>query len=431
MIKVIFPVAALLISVALLQAGNGIQGTLLPIRASAESFSTFSIALLGSTYFFGFIGGCLYGPKLVSLVGHIRVFTAMVALASATPLAHGLVAEPVAWWLLRIMTGFSFAVLYIVIESWLNESATKETRGTIFAIYLVINMVLMTLGQLLLLVFDINGLELFAIASILVSLSAMPVALSRAEAPAISPRIKTNLKKLYKISPVGAFGCLCAGAASGAFWALAPQYASLVGFGVSEITIFMSITVMSGAVGQLPIGFLSDRFDRRVVMAVVSSLSALSGIAIYVSTGGDSLHPYLLAGLWGFFTFPVYGLAAAHANDFAKPDQFVEVSGGLLLVYAFGAIIGPLGASQLMAYVNAASMYIFTAIVQILLVGFILWRSTQRDSIEVEDQIPYIDTLEAAQSASTAIDELIQDELIEAAKLDDLQEADITTKYVA
>ncbi len=420
MTKLILPVMALLISVALLQTGNGIQGTLLPIRASAESFSILSIALLGSTYFLGFISGCIYGPRLVSVVGHIRVFTAMVALASATPLAHGLLTEPVIWWLLRVMTGFSFAVLYIVIESWLNETATKETRGTIFAIYLVINMVLMTFGQLLLLVFDTNGLELFAIASILVSLSAMPVALSRAEAPKISPRIKINLKKLYRISPVGFFGSLCAGAVSGAFWALAPQYASMIGFDVSGIAIFMSIAVMSGAVGQLPIGLLSDRVDRRKVMAIVSGLSAASGIGMYVYTGHENVSPYLLTCMWGFFTFPIYGLAAAHANDYAKPNQFVEVSGGLLLVYAFGAIVGPLAASQLMISINAASLYFFTALVQFLLVGFIFWRSTRRDTVEIDDQVPFINALEAAQSASTAIDESIQDELVESAKSSDL-----------
>jgi MFS family permease len=413
MIKIILPVAALLISVALLQTGNGIQGTLLPIRASVESFSTLSIALLGSTYFLGFIGGCLYGPKLVSLVGHIRVFTAMVALASTTSLIHGLIAEPVIWWLLRVTTGFSFAVLYVVIESWLNESATKDTRGTIFAIYLVINMTLMTLGQLLLLVFDIKGFELFAITSILISLAAMPVALSNTQAPKISPRIETNLKKIYRISPVGFIGCLSAGAASGSFWALAPKYASLAGFDVAGIALFMSITLMSGAVGQVPIGMLSDRFDRRLVMVIVSGLSAITSIAIVLLAGSDSVNPYVLAGLWGFFTFPIYGLAVAHANDFARPDQFVEVSSGLLLIYAFGAIAGPVAAAQLMTGVSAASLFGFNAAVQLLLIGFILWRSTKRDSAPLEDYVRYIDALAAANSASTVMDESIQHGLVE------------------
>ncbi|MGK0374861.1 MAG: MFS family permease [Arenicella sp.] len=423
MFKAILPVAALLISVALLQTGNGIQGTLLPIRASIEAFSTLSIALLGSTYFLGFIIGCIYGPKLVSVVGHIRVFAAMVALASATPLGHGLVAEPFIWWVLRVATGFSFAVLYVVIESWLNESATKETRGTIFAIYLVINMTMITSGQLLLLVVDINGFELFAIASILVSISAMPIALSTGTAPKITPRVKTNLKKLYQISPAGVVGCLCVGASSGAFWALAPQYASLVGFDVSGIALFMSISVLAGAIAQLPIGMISDRIDRRVVMAVVSGLSAISGIFIILSAGDDAIHPYVLAALWGFFTFPIYGLAAAHANDFAKPDQFVEVSGGLLLVYAVGAIIGPIVAAQLMSLINAASLYGFTAAVHLFLVVFIIWRSTRRDSVPPEHQIDYIDALEATQFTSSAIDQSIQQDLVEAAELSAVKKA--------
>ena len=289
MFRIIFPVAALLLSVALLQTGNGIQGTLLPVRAEVESFTTLSIALLGSTYFLGFIAGCLYGPKLVSLVGHIRVFTAMVALASTTSLVHGLVAEPFVWWVLRIATGFSFAVLYVVIESWLNDSATKETRGTIFAIYLVINMTLMTLGQLLLLVFDIRGFELFAITSILVSLAAMPVALSNAQAPKISPRVKTNLKRIFAISPVGFVGCVSAGVISGSFWALAPKYASSMGFDVPGIALFMSITLMAGAVSQVPIGMISDRFDRRGVMAVVAALSVAASIALFLFSKSNGI----------------------------------------------------------------------------------------------------------------------------------------------
>ncbi len=417
MIRIILPVAALLTSVALLQTGNGIQGTLLPVRAAAESFTTLSIALLGSTYFFGFIAGCLYGPKLVSLVGHIRVFTAMVALASTTSLVHGLIAEPVVWWLLRITTGFSFAVLYVVIESWLNESATKETRGTIFAVYLVINMTLMTLGQLLLMVFDIGGFELFAITSILVSLAAMPVALSKAQAPKLSPRIKTNLKKIYSISPVGFIGCLSAGAVSGSFWALAPKYAANSGFDVPGIALLMSITLMSGAVSQVPIGMVSDRLDRRLVMAVVAGVSAVASIALFAFTAASATQLYLFAGIWGAFTFPIYGLATAHSNDFARPDQFVEVSSGLLLIYAIGAIAGPIFAAQLMTSISMASLFAFVAAVQLVLIGFIILRSLKRDAVPQEEHVRYIDALTAANSASTVLDETIQRDLIESEEI--------------
>lgn len=416
MIRVIFPVAALLLSVAILQTGNGLQGVLLPIRAVSESFSTLSIALLGSTYFIGFIGGCLYGPRLVSQVGHIRVFTAMAALASATPLAHGLIVSPLPWWLLRVVTGFCFAVIYIVIESWLNERATKETRGLIFATYLIINMTLMTLGQLMVVFFDTNGLILFAISSILVSLAAVPVALSNTQAPALGHHSKTRLLKLFKTSPVGFVGCLSAGAVMGSFWALTPQFASSNGLDTPSVALFMSLTVISGAIGQGPIGMLSDRFDRRYIIAFISLLAAIASILLWKFSSNVNNNLYLFAATWGFFAFPIYGLSVAHANDFAKPDEFVEVSSSLLLIYATGAVVGPIIAGTAMNTFGFSTLYGFTATAQLMLVIYAVWRSQKRPAPEIIDQVPFIDALVAAQSVSTVIDEALQEDALEASR---------------
>lgn len=418
MLRVIFPIAALLLSVALLQTGNGLQGTLLPIRGAAEQFSTFSIGLLGSTYFTGFIAGCILGPRLVSQVGHIRVFTAMAALASATPLAHGLILTPMPWWILRVVTGFCFAVLYIVIESWLNERATKQTRGSVFAIYLVINMTVMTLGQLMIIVFDVNEFALFAITSILVSIAAVPVALSIAPAPAPIHQSGINLFKVYAISPVGFIGCLCIGAANGAFWALAPQYAGASGLDAPGIAVFMSITVIAGALGQWPIGLISDRYDRRKVMTIVSALAAIAGGILWWLGEFSGYLPYAIAALWGFLSFPIYGLAVAHSNDFAKPDQFVEVSSALLLIYATGAIIGPMVAAALMTYLHASFLYAHTAVAHLILIAFIAWRSKQRDPAPSKEHVRYIDALEASQSASSTMDAVLQEQMVKAAEVE-------------
>lgn len=410
--RTILPVAALLIGVALLQAGSGLQGTLLPLRAESVGFSTFSISLLGSMYFLGFIGGCLYGPRLIAQVGHIRVFTAMAAIASMTSLVHGLFLIPMPWWLLRVLTGFCFSVLFIVIESWLNERSTKETRGSIFAVYLVINMTVLTLGQMTLTVFSIDTFTLFALTSILISMAAVPVALSSSPAPVQPQATKIDLIGVYKISPVGVVGCLVVGIVHGSFWALGTVFAGHLGLSVPDIAIFMSVVVIAGAIGQFPIGIISDVRDRRLVMLVVSLIAIMSGVGLWVMSKSIGYQLYIACAIWGFSTFPLYGLAVAHANDYAKPDQFVKVSSALLLIYALGAIIGPITAGILMSFKDASYLFIFTASVQTVLLIFILWRLGIRDAAPQEEQLDYIDALVATQSASTSMEESIQEDMV-------------------
>lgn len=413
--NIILPIASLLLGVALLQTGSGLQGTLLPLRAISAGFSTLSISILGSMYFLGFIAGCLYGPKLIAKVGHIRVFTAMAAIASMTSLVHGLVLIPMPWWLLRVLTGFCFSVLFIVIESWLNEHATKETRGSIFAVYLVINMTLLTLGQMALTIFEINTFTLFALTSIFISMAAVPIALSSSPAPQIAPATKIDLIGVYRISPVGFVGCFIVGVTNGAFWALGPVFAGKIGMSTSDVAIFMSVTVMAGAIGQWPIGKISDVSDRRMVMAIVSCLAMIAGITLWFMSDATGYQLYIACAFWGVTTFPMYGLAASHANDFAKPDEFVKVSSALLLIYASGAIIGPIAAGALMSFQGASTLYIFTAAANGFLFLYILWRSRQRDSVPLEDYVDYIDALVAAQSFSASTDNAIQEEMVEEA----------------
>ena len=240
------PVAALLIGVSILLTGQGLQGTLLPVRASLEAFSTVSIGLMGAAYFFGFTLGCLRGGDLVIRVGHVRVFLAMTALGSSAPLIHGLVLNPVAWGLLRMLTGFCFAVLYVVIESWLNESSTNENRGIVFSTYVMISLSVLAAGQMMTLLYEPTAFELFAIASVLVSLGAIPVALSTAPTPAQPHSVDLNLPRLYRISPAASVGCLTTGLANGSFWALAPVFTGGVTGNTSLAAWFMTATVIGG-----------------------------------------------------------------------------------------------------------------------------------------------------------------------------------------
>lgn len=404
MIKTIAPVAALLLSVAILLTGSGLQGTLLPIRAHIEAFSTLEIGILGSSYFLGFAAGCFFSPLLVRRVGHIRTFTAMSAIASAAVLIHAVYTFSWVWWLVRGVTGFCFAALYAVIESWLNERATKETRGLIMSVYLVINLTVITLGQLMITLGDPGQFALFALSSVLVSLAAVPVAMTAAAAPAPIEQVKVRIKRLIRVSPVGFAGCFAHGMAGGAFWSLAPLFASQSGMSVTGIAVFMSITVIAGAAGQWPIGYLSDRTDRRkvVILACAGAAAAAVGMIFFRFTAEYSI--YAFAAAWGFFAFPLYAVAVAHANDFADPREFVEVSSGLLLVYGAGAVLGPIIASQAVAGTGPEGLFGTTAAVHVLLIGFSLWRMRVRAAAPMEEHVHFVEALRATNTASATFD---------------------------
>mgnify|MGYP001826126319 CR=1 FL=1 len=403
------PVAALLLGVSILLAGQGLQGTLLPVRASLEAFSTVSIGLMGAAYFLGFTLGCLKGGDLVKRVGHVRVFLAMTALGSAAPLVHGLVLNPVAWGLLRMLAGFCFAVLYVVIESWLNESSTNENRGVVFSTYVMISLSVLAAGQMMTLLYEPTGFQLFAIASVLVSLGAIPVALSTAPTPAQPQSVELNLPKLYRISPAASIGCLTTGLANGAFWSLAPLFTQSVSSQTSLAAWFMTSTVIGGALSQWPLGYASDKFGRRKILLG----AAASGVVIstFIFDAADSLTFVTtnIVGLaWGAIAFPLYAISVAHANDYVDADDYVMVSSGLLLLYGLGAIVGPFVASALMTATGGSGLYIFTGLVHLAMVGFVIYRMIRRESAPDEQHIAFGDALATAHTASQVYDEEIQ-----------------------
>lgn len=413
--RALFPVSALLVSVAILLTGNGLQSILLPVRAGLEGFSTVEIALISSCYFAGFAAGCKFGPRLVRKVGHIRSFTAMTAIASAIALLHAFVVLPVGWWLMRLVTGFCFAVLYMVIESWLNERSTQETRGVVLSAYMFISLTVVTLGQMLLPTADPAGMGLFALISMLVSLAAVPVALSGATAPAPIESTKVHLAGLYAVSPAGVMACLAAGLGIAPFWALSPQFARARGLDEAGIALFMSVAVLGGALGQYPFGRLSDRVDRRLVMAIAATLAAGVGVLLaLVPTASNGLL-LALAAIWGASAFPIYSLGVAHANDRAEPGKFVETSSGLLLVYGGGAVSGPVLASVVMETAGTGWLFVFSAAVFTLLVGFVTLRRTRQPAPPPEAQVPFSEALHAVTTVSPVFDEQTQAVLEEAA----------------
>ncbi|MBT8102994.1 MAG: MFS transporter [Gammaproteobacteria bacterium] len=408
MIKALMPVAALLISVSILLTGQGLQGTLLPVRASLEDFSTIAIGTMGAAYFFGFTVGCLKGGELLRRVGHVRVFLAMSALASASPLLHGLIIDSVVWGSLRMLTGFCFAVLYIVIESWLNELASNENRGIIFSTYAMITLTVLAVGQMMTLLYEPTGLQLFIIASILVSIGAVPVALSTSTTPAHPQVVAVDIKRLFRVSPSGALGCLAAGLANGSFWGLAPVFATSIKNDVSLAAWFMTAAVIGGAIAQWPLGLLSDSVGRRKVLVAVAFTGSIVGLALFVLAPTLAfVSANLLGALWGALAFPLYTIAVAYANDYAMPDEYVTLSSGLLLMYGVGATIGPFLASALMTLQNASGLFLFTALVHVALVAYVTLRFIVSRT-KAEQHIAFGDALSATQTASQVFEEDIR-----------------------
>jgi len=408
MIRAISSVAALLFGTAILLTGQGLQGTLLPVRATLENFSMLSIGVMGTTYFLGFTYGCWKGSVLIRGVGHARVFAAMTAIASATPLLHGLFVDPWVWSFLRFVSGFCFAVLYIVIESWLNERSTNENRGSIFSAYILINMTVLGVGQQMLLFYDPVHLSLFALTSVLVSLAAVPVALSKSENPPPVEDTRLDFRYLYRISTVGMLGSLGCGLANGSFWALAPAFSVSTSGDISLTANFMTAVVFGGAVSQWPLGWLSDRMDRRIVLGSISMAGVIIGALLWLLAGQLShIGLIVLAALWGAMAFPVYSIAVAHANDRADAGSFVMVSAGLLLMYGIGAIVGPFLASAMMTFGSPGSLFLFTGIIHVLLAIYVITRRFIRPQPPMAEHRPFSEALASTQTKS----QVYEDEL--------------------
>jgi MFS family permease len=365
--------------------GNGLQGTLLGVRATIEGFDTATIGFIMSLYYLGYLGGSYYVPKLVSRVGHIRVFTALASLASATVLLHGLYPDPWLWAGIRSLTGFSYAGLYIVVESWLNNTSTKKTRGKIFGIYQVISYGGMVIGQFLLNLSDPSTINLFVMTSILVSIALIPISLSSRPAPDFDEPDHLPLKRLFKVSPLGLAGCFGTGVGGGALFGLGAVYASEIGMTIPQISTFMALFIFGGVATQIPIGWLSDRYDRRIVLIAISFLSAIASILCFVTSG----HPLSLnfaMFILGCLSLPIYGLAMAHITDHLTPKQYVAGSSSAILINGLGAAIGPLIISLFMEMTHINSFFILIAGVFMTLCVYGLYRTQQSDAVPLEDQ---------------------------------------------
>lgn len=382
------PVASLLLGVGFLISGHGLQLTLIPLRAAADGWTEFQIGAVGSAYYIGFVAGCFGAPFVILRAGHIRAFTAMVSLTAATMAAHPLWVAFLPWFIFRLIIGASLAGLYMIIESWLNDRATNATRGLIMSAYIVVNFVAITIGQLTVTLYPPTEFSLFAIATMAIAIAAIPVALTHSAQPAPITLVRFRPAALYRSSPVGVVGVTLIGVANGSFWSLAAVSAVGAGLTPAEAAIFMSIATTGGALTQWPVGRLSDRVDRRIVLMSLLAVAALVGLALAflpLSHGGL----YFLALLFGMATLPTYSIAAAHAYDHAAPGTYVETAAGILLTNASGAIVGPLLAATLMEQAGTSTLFLFTALAQASLAAFAFTRLGKRAAPATADKTEF------------------------------------------
>lgn len=381
---------ALFLGLALIMLANGLQGTLLGVRAGLEGFSTTVTGAIMSGYFVGFLAGSSLAPRLVGLVGHARVFAAMASLASTAALIHAVAVDPYVWFAMRFVTGVSMAGLYVAAESWLNDSVSNESRGKMLATYMIVVLAGIGGGQFLLNLGDPTNHLLFIVASILISLALLPILLSAAPAPDFSAPSPLSLRDLYRLSPLGVVSCFGVGIVQGTLWGMAPVFGEKQGYSIAEITIYSSAIFAGGILFQWPLGWISDRYDRREVLtAILIVASAVAGATYF--TGIVSIWPsFVVMLLIGGMCMPSYSICIAHANDFLKPAQMVAASAGLYFIFSVGASLGPFATANVMTHFGPTAFYLSIAVVTGAIAMFSLYRMSRRAAIPLDEQGPSI-----------------------------------------
>jgi len=382
------PIASLLLGVAFLLAGNGLLFTLLPLRGQVDGFSALALGFIGSAYYAGFVVGCVFAPNLILRAGHIRAFTALVALAAVVALTYPLVNVAIAWILFRLVNGFCIAGFYLVIESWLNDRASNETRGLVMSSYIIVNYFAFTTGQLMVTIYPVTAAENFMLAAMLASLAIVPVSLTRSAQPAPITIFSFRPMQLYHAAPVGLVASLMVGLSVGSFLTLGPLSARGNGLSVGQVALFMGLATLAGAIAQWPVGRLSDLYDRRLVLLMLLIGSATTGILLWLFAVSGPL--FLMFGfLFGAFALPGYSLAAAHAYDKTPVGDTVPTAATLLLANALGAVIGPLLAPIVMSALGPRALFLFIAVAQLLLAAYVLYRTMVMPSLSVPEKTEF------------------------------------------
>lgn len=416
MLAALAPTWALFLGLLLMTLAAGLQAVLLGVRAGMEGFSTVVTGLVMSGYFIGFFGGSLLAPKMIKRVGHVRVFAAVASLCSVAALVHALQVDPLSWTAMRLVTGFSFATLYIVAESWINDRATNQTRGQMLAIYMVVLMFGFGVGPFLVNLSDPLGYPLFIFSSILVSLALVPILLSQSPAPLFEQPAKISLAALYRASPLGVVGVVAIGLSNATLMSMAAVYGEEIGLSVAQISYFVAAIAFGGVIVQFPVGRLSDLFDRRLVITAVTfaaGFCALAGGLITRTALGHGAHPVeagvpmsedlvglvwllVIIALTGGFSLSMYSLVVSHTNDHLDPSQMVAASATLYLANGVGLTIGPLVVGVLMESLGPEAFFLFLSAAHCGLGGFALYRMTRRAALPLDEQGEFVPIVSVA-----------------------------------
>jgi len=385
----VIKIYALFLGSALLMFGGGLQGLLLSVRGAEEGFSLVALGLIGTGWSVGFIAGSILVPMIVRKVGHIRAYSVMAAIGTITILLNLLIINDVGWILLRALSGFCFAGAAMIVESWLNEVADNKSRGTIFSVYTTINMGASTVGQVAMSATGTAGYLPFVLGAISFACALLPTALTSSPQPRPLASARLDLALLYRTSPVAVIAAFACGMANGAFGTLAPVYGYQQGLDASGIAFLFAIAAILGAIGQIPFGRLSDRIDRRMVLIGLAGAAAIIGSLIVLIKPQAGWLMYVFFAAYGFTANPLYAVAVAHANDFAKDGEFAKVAGGMLLILGVGLAIGPALASMIMNAFDPAGLFLVTACFHALLAVVAFLRMRVRKSLEAADRAPF------------------------------------------
>ncbi len=394
MFKLIIPITTLLFSVSLLLLGNGLLNTVLVLRARLEGFDEMMIGLIMSCYFLGFLLGTIAAPRMIRRIGHIRAFAFCAAVLSCTTLAYLMVPNDLVWMGLRVLTGMALVSVFTIIESWLNGGTPPESRGRVFAIYMMVNLLALTLAQQLLRFGSPAEFGLFAVAAILVTAALMPMTWTRMVPPLVQDATRMRVRTLFQRAPVGMAGALLSGLTMGAFWGMAPIFASDLGFDQGGVATFLSFAIMGGALFQIPLGKYSDRHDRRRVLASVAALGGVSAALLALAgywLNGAAHWVWIAAFFYGGFSFAIYPIAIAHMVDNLNADEVVGGSSSFLLVHGVGSMFGPALSGLAMALLGVIGLPLLFVVCLLLLAVYSVRHLRYPDeAVSVEDQSHFV-----------------------------------------
>jgi MFS family permease len=387
--RLIISFAALFLSAILLQLSSGGVGPLDALSGLQEGFTTTQVGILGSSHFLGFFIGCWWAPRLMGNVGHSRAFAVFTSLGAIGILSHMMLVDPTAWALMRVMTGLCVAGCYTVIEAWMHAKLTNANRGKAMGAYRFVDMGGSLAAQMMISILTPAAYMSYNLLAILCCASLLPLALTRASAPETPPAPRLRPMLAVRLSPLAAAGVVVAGLTGAAFRMVGPIYGLEVGLNADQIALFLASFVLGGALAQYPIGWIADKFDRRWVMIWLSIAAMATSLGTIAIGTGDQSITFAAAFLFGLTTFPIYSVATAHGNDFARLEQMVELSASFMFLYALGAIASPLISSRLIEGFGPSALFVFIALAHAILIGFSLLRMQSRPTAILRTEYAY------------------------------------------